>query len=164
MNRLKKMGQFLLADVFEKFFAAWLFAGAVLMPSFSGIINLSSIDITGTIVIFTLFYICISVVSQKLKGIVYAALPLSVLIFSCTLLYYNQSIYTFIILALFLVLSVHHYITKRVPVKISLSTKHTIIIVTAFALFFFGSVTLLSVFSYITYTAPTFDCGIFSNM
>lgn len=164
MNRLKKMSKFLFADVFEKFFASWLFAGAVIMPSFSGVISIGSIDITGTIILFVLCYMCLSIASQKLRGIVYAVLPLSVLLFSCTLLYYNQSIYTFIILALFLVLSVHHYISNRIPLKITLGTKHTIILVSIFALFFFGSVTLLSVFRYLTYTAPNFDFGIFCNM
>ena len=164
MNKIKKMGEFLFSRVFEKFFACWLFAGAVLLPSFTGIINLSSINITGTLVLFFLSYVVVCLVECRVRGFVYFLLPVSVLFFSCTLLYYNNSIYTFLIVALFFVLSVSHYINNRMPLKININTKHTVIAVAFFALFFFGCVTLLSVFRYLTYTAPNFDFGIFCNM
>lgn len=158
------MGEFLFSRVFEKFFACWLFAGAVILPSFTGIINLSSINITGTLVLFFLSYVVVCLVECRVRGFVYFLLPVSVLFFSCTLLYYNNSIYTFLIVALFFVLSVSHYINNRMPLKININTKHTVIAVAVFALFFFGCVTLLSVFRYLTYTAPNFDFGIFCNM
>ncbi len=164
MNKIKRMGEFLFSRVFEKFFACWLFAGAVILPSFTGIINLSSINITGTLVLFFLSYAVVCLVECRVRGFVYFLLPVSVLFFSCTLLYYNNSIYTFLIVALFFVLSVSHYINNRMPLKININTKHTVIAVAVFALFFFGCVTLLSVFRYLTYTAPNFDFGIFCNM
>ncbi len=164
MNKIKRMGEFLFSRVFEKFFACWLFAGAVILPSFTGIINLSSINITGTLVLFFLSYVVVCLVECRVRGFVYFLLPVSVLFFSCTLLYYNNSIYTFLIVALFFVLSVSHYINNRMPLKININTKHTVIAVAVFALFFFGCVTLLSVFRYLTYTAPNFDFGIFCNM
>ncbi len=164
MNRLGRMGEFLFSHIFEKFFACWLFSSAVLLPSFLGVINLTNINITGTVVLFVLSFVLVSVFEQRIKGFTYFFLPLSVLFFSCTLLYYNSSIYTFLVLALFFVLSTHHYISNRKPLHIRLDTKHAVIAAAIFAVFFFGMVTLLSVFRYLTYTSPNFDFGIFCNM
>lgn len=164
MNRLKKMRDFLFCGIFEKFFACWLISASGVMLASGGDIRLENTNIAGTLILFCISFILFCLFENKTRGIVYFLLPLSVLIFSCTLLFYNSSIYTFIALAVLFALSVHHYINNRKPLKIGIGKKHVIIFISICAVIFFGTVTALSVFRYLTYTAPNFDFGIFCNM
>lgn len=164
MNKLKRISDFLFSGIFEKFFACWFFAGTGIMLFSKGEIRLDNTDIAKSILIFTVFFALLSVLEQKQKGFRYLAIPLAVLPFGCVLLYYNSSIYTFSALAVIYALSVHHYITNRTPLNIKFSRKHAFIFAAVCTVFFCGCVTALSVYRYLTYSAPNFDFGIFCNM
>ena len=164
MQTLKKMCNFYLKNFFEKFFACWLFSATGIMIFSKGDIALNSTNVTGTLLLFIFSFIAVSVIDMKTDGFVYLFLPSAVFMFSCILLYFNNSIYTFIALAIIYVISVHHYLSNRKPLKIKISKKQVIIFTTVCTLFFFGTVTAMSVYRYLTYTAPNFDFGIFCNM
>ncbi len=164
MQTLKKMCNLYLKNFFEKFFACWLFSATGIMIFQTGNIALDSTNVTGTLLLFIFSFIAVSVIDMKSDGFAYLFLPSAVLMFSCTLLYFYNSIYTFIALAIIYVLSVHHYLCNRKPLKIKIGKKQVIIFTAVCTLFFFGTVTAMSVYRYLTYTAPNFDFGIFCNM
>ncbi len=164
MNKLKNICIFLFSDIFEKFFACWFFAGAGIMLFSKGNIQLDNTDISKSILLFTLSFALLSLAEQIQKGFRYLALPVSVLFFGLILLYYNSSIYTFFAIAVIYALSVHHYISNRKPLCTKFSKKHAVIFAAVCTVFFCGCVTAISVYRYLTYSAPNFDFGIFCNM
>ena len=164
MPTLKKMCGFYLKNFFEKFFACWLFSATGIMIFSKGDIALDTTDVTGTLLLFFISFIVVSLIGMKFSGFIYLFLPVAAFMFSCTLLYFNNSIFTFIALAIIYALCVHHYINNRKPLKIKINKNHVIIFTAVCAIFFFGTVTTISVCRYLTYSAPNFDFGIFCNM
>lgn len=164
MKRVKRIFDFVFCKPFEKFFAAWLFSAAIIMAAYTDTISLDNINITNFIILFFAAFILIACIEKRFSGAVYPILVFSVLIFSMILLVLSNNIYTFSALAVFFLLSVNHYFNKKEKLNTNLSKTTTTVIIIWTAVFFFAVVTAISVFRYMTYTAPNYDFGIFCNM
>lgn len=164
MDRIKKILNFILTNFFEKFFISWFFTSSISMLFDSGRVELKETNLVGFAVVFLILYFFISCIDFKYKNSLYKLLSLSILFFSILFLMRNDSVYTFITLAVFYCISIYYQYNKYTVEKSEISEKHTFIIIFLTVIFFFGIVTAISVLRYISYSAPNYDFGIFCNM
>ncbi len=164
LSTVKKTADILRDGFFEKLFACWLFAATGILILSKGDISLGNTDILNTVILFAVSFISLTAVSVRLQGIYYPILTLSVMLFSSVLLFFDNSIYTFIATGILFALSCYHYISKRKSTGKKIHEKYVILTALLFALLFFGSVTAISVIRQIGFMTPNFDFGIFCNI
>lgn len=164
MKRLKNIAEFIFNNVFEKFFAAWFLSSAAVLLVQDGNTGIDNVNLFTFMFSFFAFFILICSVysySPKHSRIV---LVLSVFLFSVLFLLKENSIYTFIALAIFFSLAVHYYFSKKENLSLNLNKKVSAVFIILVFAFFFAVVTAISVLRYLNYGAPNYDFGIFVNM
>lgn len=164
MEKIKQAVSFFADRFFEKIISAWLFASAVMTLSGMGRIGLENTDFGAYTIVFLLCFLVDCCAEMVKKGISKFMLVFSVFVFSAVILMSSESIYTFIALAVFFALAVHHYFKDKDGLHIVIPWKYASAGIAVFALLFFGGVTVVSVLRYTTYSAPNYDFGIFANM
>ncbi len=164
MEKLKKVFIIFSKNFFEKFFSAWFLSSAVIISVTVEQVAIDSIDIPVFVAVFVASFLLISLVGELRKNSVFTILPLSVLVFSMFLLVLSNNIYTYIAVGIIFVLSVKHLFDKKDEINIRLSKSSTVFSIVFIAIFFFTMLTAMSVFRYLTFSAPNFDFGIFCNM
>lgn len=164
MKRFKKIAGFIFGNVFEKFFASWFMASAVIIMFSNGVITLDNVNYSAFTVSFVIFFIavcCIHNISRKYLNLI---LVVSVLLFSLSVLMIENNIYVFIALAIFFCIALHHHYNKQDKVGIKISKNGEIVLIVLCFVFFFTIVTAISILRYLNYGAPNYDFGIFCNM
>lgn len=161
---MKKLSYFIFSNLFEKFFASWFFSSAIIILLYPDSIRLENTNATGFITAFFAVYILISCIEYKYCGTVQAMLVFSFLIFSVFLLISSNNIYTFLPLAIFYCIIIHHYFNKKHEINTELPKNQMHFFIILCAVSFFSVVTAISILRYTTYSAPNFDFGIFINM
>lgn len=164
MKKLKNLTQAISKNLFEKLFTSWFFTAIILIFTTSGELTVDFGNALHFCVLFATSFILISCMQTKYKQVVFPLLPLSALGFGIVLLMRSESIYTFAALAVVYFLTVYHFYNKTGGFHLELSKKKTVVFTVIAFVFFFGTVTAVSVLRYITYNAPNFDFGIFCNM
>ena len=164
MDRIKKITDFICTNIFEKFFASWFLASAVGLMFGTGAISLTNTDVLTFVISFFVSFIFVCFADGRAKGAVRVILVFAVLLFSMVLLMHRDDIYTFIALAVFYCISVHHYCSKKEDFTVNLPKKYVITLISLCFVLFFGVVTAISILRYVTYAAPNYDFGIFCNM
>lgn len=160
---MKKLSDFIFFNLFAKFFTAWFFSAAIVMTLYPESISLEHTNATVFITVFFAVYILISCIAHKYSGTVQTSLVFAVLIFSMLLLI-GGNIYTFLPLAVFYCIIVHHYFNKKKELNTQLPKKQMLFVISICTVFFFSIVTAVSIMRYTTFSAPNFDFGIFVNM
>lgn len=164
MERIKKISNFLFTNFFERFFTSWFFTSAVYMIFDGGKVQLKETNIITFLIIFSPVYFLISSMDFRCENLLHKLLSVSILFFSIIFLMFNNSIYTFITLAVFFCISIYNSYHKYTLEPYKINDKNTIAIISVICVFFFGIVTSMSVLRYLSYSAPNYDFGIFCNM
>ena len=164
MEYLKRIKDFLFANFFEKFFAAWMMASAVIIGTSLETIDIGNINIVVFAFGFVASYVFISLLAGRRRNSVPLFLMLSVLLFSMMLLIYSNTIYTYIATAIIFAVSVWHFFNKNEDKELEMKPKQSDIFTVIIVLVFFFVLTAFSVLRYKTFSAPNYDFGIFCNM
>ncbi len=164
MDKLKNVFGIFSKNFFEKFFSAWFLSSAIIITTAVEKIELGNINITVFVAVFAAVYLLINLIGEIRKDSVFTVLVLSVLLFALSVLVLSSSIYTYLAFGIIFVLSVKHLIDKNDGINIKMNNRISVFTVVFIAVFFFLILTGMSVFRYLTFSAPNYDFGIFCNM
>ena len=164
MDKLKNVFGIFSKNFFEKFFSAWFLSSAIIITTAVEKIELGNINIPVFIAVFAAVYLFVTFVGELRENSVFTILVLSVLLFALSVLVLSSSIYTYLAFGIIFVLSVKHLIDKNDGINIKMNKYISISALTFIAVFFFLILTGMSVFRYLTFSAPNYDFGIFCNM
>lgn len=164
MDKLKNVFGIFSKNFFEKFFSAWFLSSAIIITTAVEKIELGNINIPVFIAVFAAVYLFVTFIGVLRENSVFTILVLSVLLFALSVLVLSSSIYTYLAFGIIFVLSVKHLIDKNDGINIKMNKYISISALTFIAVFFFLILTGMSVFRYLTFSAPNYDFGIFCNM
>lgn len=164
MDKLKNGFGIFSKNFFEKFFSAWFLSSAIIITTAVEKIELGNINIPVFIAVFAAVYLFVTFVGLLRENSVFTILVLSVLLFALSVLVLSSSIYTYLAFGIIFVLSVKHLIDKNDGINIKMNKSISISALAFIAVFFFLILTGMSVFRYLTFSAPNYDFGIFCNM
>lgn len=164
MDKLKNGFGIFSKNFFEKFFSAWFLSSAIIITTAVEKIELGNINVPVFIAVFAAVYLFVTFVGVLRENSVFTILVLSVLLFALSVLVLSSSIYTYLAFGIIFVLSVKHLIDKNDGINIKMNKYISISALTFIAVFFFLILTGMSVFRYLTFSAPNYDFGIFCNM
>lgn len=164
MDKLKNVFGIFSKNFFEKFFSAWFLSSAIIITTAVEKIELGNINIPVFIAVFAAVYLFVTFVGVLRENSVFTILVLSVLLFALSVLVLSSSIYTYLAFGIIFVLSVKHLIDKNDGINIKMNKYIGISALAFIAVFFFLILTGMSVFRYLTFSAPNYDFGIFCNM
>ena len=164
MDKLKNVFGIFSKNFFEKFFSAWFLSSAIIITTAVEKIELRNINIPVFIAVFAAVYLFVTFVGLLRENSVFTILVLSVLLFALSVLVLSSSIYTYLAFGIIFVLSVKHLIDKNDGINIKMNKYISISALAFIAVFFFLILTGMSVFRYLTFSAPNYDFGIFCNM
>lgn len=164
MDKLKNVFGIFSKNFFEKFFSAWFLSSAIIITTAVEKIELGNINIPVFIAVFAAVYLFVTFIGVLRENSVFTILVLSVLLFALSVLVLSSSIYTYLAFGIIFVLSVKHLIDKNDGINIKMNKYISISALAFIAVFFFLILTGMSVFRYLTFSAPNYDFGIFCNM
>lgn len=164
MDKLKNVFGIFSKNFFEKFFSAWFLSSAIIITTAVEKIELGNINIPVFIAVFAAVYLFVTFIGVLRENSVFTILVLSVLLFALSVLVLSSSIYTYLAFGIIFVLSVKHLIDKNDGINIKMNKYIGISALAFIAVFFFLILTGMSVFRYLTFSAPNYDFGIFCNM
>lgn len=164
MDKLKNVFGIFSKNFFEKFFSAWFLSSAIIITTAVEKIELRNINIPVFIAVFAAVYLFVTFIGLLRENSVFTILVLSVLLFALSVLVLSSSIYTYLAFGIIFVLSVKHLIDKNDGINIKMNKYISISALAFIAVFFFLILTGMSVFRYLTFSAPNYDFGIFCNM
>lgn len=164
MDKLKNVFGIFSKNFFEKFFSAWFLSSAIIITTAVEKIELGNINIPVFIAVFAAVYLFVTFIGVLRENSVFTILVLSVLLFALSVLVLSSSIYTYLAFGIIFVLSVKHLIDKNDGINIKMNKYISISALAFIAVFSFLILTGMSVFRYLTFSAPNYDFGIFCNM
>lgn len=164
MDKLKNVFGIFSKNFFEKFFSAWFLSSAIIITTAVEKIELGNINVPVFIAVFAAVYLFVTFIGVLRENSVFTILVLSVLLFALSVLVLSSSIYTYLAFGIIFVLSVKHLIDKNDGINIKMNKYISISALAFIAVFFFLILTGMSVFRYLTFSAPNYDFGIFCNM